>query len=886
MYKIGFYFTNQNISISNWLSLHKPLIDILFNSYCVVLPDKACYKNEMSDQSDTIYVDESLEYHEVLDKIKGNVNYVWLYDMNDTIIGKPDILLEHDCYSFKHGTSHIYYSNLIFKTTIQWDKDKLNSTDGYKIPGNYYIESDRYVTELGNDYFSIGEKQYNESNYKNSIENYLQYIDECKDISDEKTYYIYYKIGLCYLKLNQIDTSISNFNKSSTFCINRIESKYQCIRILRKNNKYKELQSYITDLKIPEEPIHENYINQLIYDYYIFIELGLCYYSKLFPLHNYKLSKHFFSKALQSPLLPDTDVPKLINNINEINQKIITNHRSLIDISLDPNTLPITIYFDIKSIHVFRETLDSFIEQVVDYSYISKWVGIVHNKDDLMILRNEYHLFQFIQIDYCLLHKQCSTPFMIYIPSHILFTRKYSYIQLQHTIIEDNTSIEFIFLHHSSIKYNKAIVTNTIYGNVLQHITTHVQSAPYFRRVNYNKGQIIHRFTTPTTLTYSNISILPSSFTYINCNHNVTITTSLRDYYTLQYNSNIGSDEIIHNIKLVDKNSDIQWKQNNIYIDNQSYYIDSIKCNLPYFSTESIQKSRRFGILEQFSKYNDTMFKYLTEHGCCFNMTSLDNCKIYQYIFLLESKSLYCNIDTILSIIGVDCILIYKGSKKIFDYIDSRSFIYFPYSATDETILNFIQHFNSNQYSIYLSQLNHSKEQLKLKYSVYSITNQFIQTLDYVLSNIYCIKAIGIIENNSNKTKLLQSVQYRNKIFIASGDSYKTNMLELLDKANDLDHILIIHNKDNIFNIDNLSICIKTIKQLEHMYYDILFFNYYKNIGTQIDNEANIYKFNFCRKSNIFLVKKNSYLDYIDYLQSDKYIETNFRNICYFPKIN
>lgn len=202
-------------------------------------------------------------------------NYILLLDADMVFWINPDTTPENfkrslvaDAYTIFQGNNDFYYKNVriirnnrgctYWGVTHEYVNMPPNSTEGLLEKSQVFIvdvgdggsksdkferdirlleqglidhpDNDRYTFYLANSYNDLG-------NYEKAIENYEKRIKLGK--WHEEVWYSYYKIGMCYTRMNQPELAINAWMNAYEIIPNRIENLYEIVKYYRTIGKQK-----------------------------------------------------------------------------------------------------------------------------------------------------------------------------------------------------------------------------------------------------------------------------------------------------------------------------------------------------------------------------------------------------------------------------------------------------------------------------------------------------------------------------------------------------------------------------------------------------------------------------------------------------------------------
>lgn len=177
----------------------------------------------------------------------------------------------------------------------KFKRDILLLTNGLKDEPN----NSRYYFYLANSYHDLG-------NYEKAIEIYKKRIQ--LDGWKEEVWYSYYRIGLCYKKMEQFSNALYYWLEGYDFYPERLEGLYEIIHYYRLNSKYKLCMIFY---KIAKEILDQKYNR----DRYLFLHNDVYSYNIY-----YEYTIFAFYNGIRNI---DNEFITIFNNIN--NRKIIDN---------------------------------------------------------------------------------------------------------------------------------------------------------------------------------------------------------------------------------------------------------------------------------------------------------------------------------------------------------------------------------------------------------------------------------------------------------------------------------------------------------------------------------------------------------------------------------
>lgn len=167
--------------------------------------------------------------------------------------------------------------------------------------------NERYIFYLANSYFDANHNI-------EAIEMYKKRI-ECQGWFEE-VWYSYYRIGYCYMRLNESDNAIIYWFKAFEYSDYRIENLYEIVKFYCRNKHYKlAYHIYLmTDNILKIRPQKEDilFFCKDVYEYLLKFEFTICtyYYNPL----NIEIIDYYM-KLLNNPIIDDITKKSLYSNL-------------------------------------------------------------------------------------------------------------------------------------------------------------------------------------------------------------------------------------------------------------------------------------------------------------------------------------------------------------------------------------------------------------------------------------------------------------------------------------------------------------------------------------------------------------------------------------------
>ena len=259
-----------------------------------------------------------------------NMDYLWIHDINDNIIGTINLpILTDDCYLLRFATDIEYWKRCIFKLSKTWrltnkyygtlvcsnNDDNIKTT---KLQSDYYIKYAYPNYDIDNllndvslmddiDDFYMAEHLYSLSNLDHAF-NYYK-IASIKTTNLEKKYISYIKMG----DINKINNtnSMNFYMKAYNILQYRGEAILRISMLSRQNGDYETAYKYSklgTNLVVPQN--YEIGIDIDAYRYKLLDELSISAYY----MGNYEES-HDAYKKLVAMDINNIDKQRIINNM-------------------------------------------------------------------------------------------------------------------------------------------------------------------------------------------------------------------------------------------------------------------------------------------------------------------------------------------------------------------------------------------------------------------------------------------------------------------------------------------------------------------------------------------------------------------------------------------
>jgi tetratricopeptide (TPR) repeat protein len=244
-------------------------------------------------------------------------DYILLLDADMVLWTNPDTTpqefkqsLTKDVYTIFQGNDDFYYKNTrivknnrgctYWGVTHEYVKTPHNSTQGLLEKSQVFIvdigdggskadkferdirllkqglidhpDNDRYTFYLANSY-------YNSDNYEKAIENYEKRIKLGK--WHEEVWYSYYRIGMCYARMNQHEFAINAWLNAYEVFPNRIENLYEIVKHYRTIGKHKLAHVFYEladNMRKTHGPPDYLFLQKDIYDYKLDYEFSIMAY--------------------------------------------------------------------------------------------------------------------------------------------------------------------------------------------------------------------------------------------------------------------------------------------------------------------------------------------------------------------------------------------------------------------------------------------------------------------------------------------------------------------------------------------------------------------------------------------------------------------------------
>ena len=218
--------------------------------------------------------------------------------------------LVKDVYTIYQGNQDFYYKNIrivrnnrgctYWGVTHEYVKMPPNSTEGVLEKSQVFIidigdggsksdkferdirlleqglidhpNNDRYTFYLANSYNDLG-------NYEKAIENYEKRIK--LGGWHEEVWYSYYKIGMCYSKMNKMELAINTWLNAYDFFPNRIENLYEIVKYYRNMGKHKLAHVFYEladEMRTKHGPPDYLFLQKDVYDYKLDYEFYIIAY--------------------------------------------------------------------------------------------------------------------------------------------------------------------------------------------------------------------------------------------------------------------------------------------------------------------------------------------------------------------------------------------------------------------------------------------------------------------------------------------------------------------------------------------------------------------------------------------------------------------------------
>jgi len=191
---------------------------------------------------------------------------------------------------FKYkGVTHEYISTPPNTKIVNITKDELFIND----IGDGGAKSDKFERDIrlltegikaepdnARYYFYLANSYHDSGKFEEAIESYLKRIE--KGGWNQEVWYSYYKIGLCYKKLNKMNEAIQYWLEGYNYYDDRLENLYEIINYYRMNSKYKLAKIYYDiAINILNKEINRDtmlFLHKDVYTYKLFFEYTIIAY--------------------------------------------------------------------------------------------------------------------------------------------------------------------------------------------------------------------------------------------------------------------------------------------------------------------------------------------------------------------------------------------------------------------------------------------------------------------------------------------------------------------------------------------------------------------------------------------------------------------------------
>ena len=375
-----------------------------------------------------------------LEHCRGKVDYCWVIDADDIIVG--DLFLpekmDKDSYNLTYGKDFCYRRKQIFKVDKNWkyvgvlheypksEDDSAKTED--TIEGNYYIDSrrlgdrnknpDKYKKdcevllkgleeEPNNDryHFYLAQSYMDDHQYEKSNEYYLKRFKMGGWV--EEQYFSLFKIGENNIKLKKSkEIIIESLLRAFKFRPSRLEALYELVNYLFYNEENKDipLAAKYAELGI-DVPITNDvlFVSMYLYEHKFLDVASLAFFynqefhkslrciniildRQKYPLD--QLSRYEKNRGFCIPHIVDKLIQYPDKKIDEINNNI-------------KFKFGVKILFTIttcKRIDLFINTMNSFINHCKDIDLIDKFICIDDNSSnvDRKLMKQKYPFIDFI----------------------------------------------------------------------------------------------------------------------------------------------------------------------------------------------------------------------------------------------------------------------------------------------------------------------------------------------------------------------------------------------------------------------------------------------------------------------------------------------------------
>lgn len=375
-----------------------------------------------------------------LEHCRGKVDYCWVIDADDIIVG--DLFLpekmDKDSYNLTYGKDFCYRRKQIFKVDKNWkyvgvlheypkSEDNSAKTED-TIEGNYYIDSrrlgdrnknpDKYKKdcevllkgleeEPNNDryHFYLAQSYMDDHQYEKSNEYYLKRFNMGGWV--EEQYFSLFKIGENNIKLKKNkEIIIESLLRAFKFRPSRLEALYELVNYLFYNEENKDipLAAKYAELGI-DVPITNDvlFVSMYLYEHKFLDVASLAFFynqefyksvrciniildRQKYPLD--QLSRYEKNRGFCIPHIVDKLIQYPDRKIDEINNNI-------------KFKFAVKILFTIttcKRIDLFINTMNSFINNCKDIDLIDKFICIDDNSSNVerKLMKQKYPFIDFI----------------------------------------------------------------------------------------------------------------------------------------------------------------------------------------------------------------------------------------------------------------------------------------------------------------------------------------------------------------------------------------------------------------------------------------------------------------------------------------------------------